>query len=44
MDMDWVVCSHCGNVQEEDCDNNDSFVCDERDEIFIYTRECDSDG
>ncbi|KKK92793.1 hypothetical protein LCGC14_2699320, partial [marine sediment metagenome] len=37
MDLDWVVCSFCGNVQEEDCDN-DSFVCDECDEIFHYER------
>ena len=38
MDLDWVVCSHCGNVQEEDCDD-DSFVCNECDEVFHYSKE-----
>lgn len=38
MDLDWVVCSYCGNVQEEDCDGNDSFVCNECDEIFHYEK------
>jgi len=37
MDMDFVVCPHCGKVQEADCDN-DSFVCDNCDEIFCYER------
>lgn len=38
MDYDLVVCPHCGNTQEEDCDN-DTFVCNKCDEIFVYTRE-----
>ena len=37
MDLDFVVCPHCGNVQEEDCDN-DGFVCNECDESFHYER------
>ncbi len=35
MDLDWVVCPYCGNTQAGDC-NNDSFICDECDEIFYY--------
>jgi len=38
MDLDLVVCPHCGNTQEEDCDN-DSFVCDICYEIFHYERK-----
>lgn len=38
MDLDWVVCPHCGNTQEEDCDDNDDFVCNECDEPFYYER------
>lgn len=37
-DFDWVVCSHCGNVQEEDCEN-DSFICENCDEVFHYERD-----
>lgn len=39
MDLDWVICPHCGNVQEEDCDDNDGFICDECDEIFHYSKD-----
>jgi len=38
VDLDLVVCPHCGNTQEEDCDN-DSFVCDICYEIFHYERK-----
>jgi hypothetical protein len=38
MDLDWVVCPYCGNIQEEDCDD-DSFVCNTCDEIFHYEKE-----
>lgn len=38
MDLDWVVCPYCGNTQEEDCNDNDSFVCDECNETFNYGR------
>ena len=41
MDMDFVVCPYCGNAQEEDCDGNDGFVCNECGEIFDYVRPGD---
>ncbi len=43
MDLDWVICSYCGNGQEEDCDN-DSFICDECDEIFHYSNKEDNNA
>lgn len=38
MDLDWVVCEFCGNVQEEDCDEADSFICDKCGEVFHYEK------
>lgn len=37
MDIDLVICPYCGNEQFEDCDD-DSFVCEECEEIFHYER------
>lgn len=43
MDMDFVVCPYCGNAQDEDCDGNADFICDECDRIFDYKRPSENE-